>query len=251
MANANSHQIKIKFKWIGTPQNINNDNLLQYYQCFYSALGLSPRIPITVRHAAHNGAIEVHADESLTDELYKIYEPLALQRFRTFNIEPLPSGELSNLATISIRDPPLNTTSEQDLINIKKSIVLPNRFALNDVKRVSSGKGQSRPLYIEFANRRHAEYAASAGVFILNTFIPSTHITTFKHITAKQCYNCYKLESHPTRLCPQPFPSCSICREFHHFKNCPKVASQNRLDFYCRNCDTHGHKSIDRSARSG
>ena len=83
--------------------------------------------------------------------------------------------------------------------------------------------------------------------YILNTFIPSTHITPYKHITAKQCYNCYVLESHPTRLCPQPCPSCSICSDFHHYKNCPKAASQNKLDFYCRNCDTHGHKAIDRS----
>ena len=183
MATPSPHLIKIKFKWIGPPRIFDS---AYYYNIFYTAINLDTSTYVSIRPATHNGAIEVFVDEVGIDSLYKVYEGLALDKFRKSHIEPLPSAELSNRATICIRDPPLPMSTEQELANIKNNTIIHRNCLLNNIKRVTAGKGRANLLYIEFAHLEHAKNAL-INLTILSKHIPQDTVSILQHIAIQQC----------------------------------------------------------------
>lgn len=115
--------------------------------------------------------------------------------------------------------------------DIKDEITRHNDFVQGEMTIYKFPR--SKIIKITFAQATSATKACEQGLKMFQMRVSHYNIKKEEYIPIQVCYRCYKIEDHPTHLCPQDknFTACSECASTQHtWSQCPSQTKR------CLNC---------------
>lgn len=163
---------------------------------------------------------EEDVDKLLTGKAGKILEELGLET----SVPPKVRAQRSIICRQV--DSYVGGSSDRDLkVEIEKS---------NNVRvvEVIKFRDYTHVFKVELETTEMAARLKMRGVLAFNVKISPDQIETETYIDVQICFNCYKLDDHPTARCPEARKTvCSECSGAHSFRECPPDAPKR-----CLNC---------------
>lgn len=183
------------------------------------------KVPFTRIFNTNEGYKAICRNEQDAD---KILSKDAREELQKIGIQVLTPPGIKSKRTIFIRQLDYNIGS-RTAEEIKDEIERVNEWL--KIEEVIKIKDYTNILKIRLEETSMAEKAIHQGLLAFNMAISSSQIEQEQYIHIETCYNCYEMETHQTKDCPQTgLKVCSECSETGHtFKECtnPEKACLN------------------------